>query len=264
MTLRFSRSLNAAFFALFVAMSLPAAASLPANYSDLWWNPKEPGWGINISQQADTLFSTFFVYDKGERAVWYSVTLTLESISSDGVFTYSGDLYETSGPAQGTPYNPALVTYRVVGTAKIAFGDDNHGLLRYTADGVVVVKQITRQTFAAISPVGKFYGGTTDVTYNCKNASRNGLVTTDPGPLTITLDGTFATIYAPTCYFEGEWVQQGQIGNLDGRYECTNGAQGAITFSGLRFEKGGLVGNYTGRDSSCEFRGNIGGMRLLP
>ena len=40
-------------------------------------------------------------------------------------------------------------------------------------------------------------------------------------------------------------------------------AVGEITFTGMQSEKGGIVGNYTGRDNSCSFRGNIGGMRLL-
>ena len=58
---------------------------------------------------------------------------------------------ETTGPAIGTPYNPALVGYRQVGLATLEFGDDAHALLHYTADGVLVVKQITRLTFAAQS-----------------------------------------------------------------------------------------------------------------
>lgn len=245
------------------AASLNAAAAMPPDYSDLWWNADEPGWGFNISQQSDTLFATFFVYGTGGQAVWYSATLAYQSTSA-GVPTYGGNLYQTSGSPQGTPYDPALQKYRQVGTVTVEFGDDSHGLLRYTADGVLVVKQVTRQTFAAISPVGDYLGATTDVTSNCKTPSRNGIVTTDPGPLRITLVNGFATIYAPTCFYEGNWTQHGQVASLDGRYECTNGAQGAVTFSGLRIVNGGLVGTYTGRDASCDFHGNIGGARKLP
>lgn len=258
--LRFLRALCAA---LAAAVSFHAAAAMPPDYSDLWWNANEPGWGVNISQQNDILFATFFVYGTGGDAVWYSATLTYQSTSA-GVPTYGGTLVQTSGSPQGTPYNPADLKYRTVGTVTVEFGDDAHALLRYTADGVLVVKQIARQTFATISPVGTYLGATTDVTFNCKTASRNGIVTTDPGPLSITLDNGFATIHAPTCFYEGDYVQQGQVASLDGRYECINGAQGAVKFSGLRFANGGLVGTYTGRDASCEFRGNIGGARTLP
>jgi hypothetical protein len=264
MTFSLLRAARALLLSVAAIVTFNAAAALPPNYSDLWWNQDEPGWGVNISQQADTLFATFFVYGTGGQAVWYSVTLTYQSTSANGVVTYGGTLYQTSGSPQGTPYDPALLRYRQVGDATIEFGDDAHGLLRYTADGVLVVRSIARQTFATISPEGTYLGATTDVTFNCKTPSRNGIVTADPGPLRITLVDGFATIYAPTCFYEGNYVQQGQVGSLDGRYECTNGAQGAVTVSGLRVEKGGLVGNYTGRDASCEFRGNIGGARTLP
>lgn len=263
MTRALFRAFRALCAACASALSFHAAAALPPDYSDLWWNANEPGWGVNISQQSDILFATFFVYGTGGDAVWYSATLTYQSTSA-GVPMYGGTLVQTSGSPQGAPYDPAQLKYRTVGTVSIEFGDDAHALLRYTADGVLVVKQIARQTFAAISPVGSYLGATTDVTFNCKNASRNGIVTTDPGPLSITLVNGFATIHAPTCFYEGNYVQQGQVASLDGRYECTNGAQGAVKFSGLRFTSGGLIGTYTGRDASCEFRGNIGGARTLP
>lgn len=263
MTHAFLRPLRALCAAFAAAVSFQVAAALPPDYSDLWWNANEPGWGVNISQQSDILFATFFVYGSGGDAVWYSATLTYQS-TSGGVPTYGGNLVQTSGSPQGTPYNPALLKYRTVGTVTVEFGDDAHALLRYSADGVLVTKQIARQTFAAISPVGTYLGATTDVTQNCKTPSRNGIVTTDVGALSITLDNGFATIHAPTCFYEGDYVQQGQVASLDGRYECTNGAQGAVKFSGLRVINGGLVGTYTGRDASCDFHGNIGGARTLP
>ncbi len=247
------------------AYGLAAVASTPppGDYSDLWGNSDESGWGLNLSRQADAMFGTLFVYGEGEQARWYSATFTYQYTGADNVVVWGGDLYQTSGSPQGTPWNPALLKYRQVGTITLEFGDDAHALMRYTVDNKVIVKQISRLTFATISPVGTFIGGTTDVTFNCKNASRNGIVTTDPGPLTITLDGSDMKIQAPTCYYEGEWRQTGQVGSLDGRYECTNGAIGGVKYSGLRFENGGLVGNYTGFDSSCEFRGNIGGARVI-
>lgn len=258
-----ARLCNAAVFAITLGASALGAATTSTNYSDLWWNAGEPGWGLNISQQADSLFATFFVYGDGGQAVWYSVTLAYQSTGANGVVIYGGPLYQTSGPAQGTTYNPALLKYRQVGDATIEFGDDAHGLLHYSADGVLVVKSIERQTFAADSLLGSYIGSTSDVTFNCKSPSRNGLVTTDPGPFTITQDGDQVKIQFPTCAYTGSYTQQGQIGRVDGFYFCTNLANGAITFTGMRTEKGGIVGTYAGADSSCEFHGNIGGMRVL-
>ena len=151
-----------------------------------------------------------------------------------------------------------------MGLAALAFGNDSNALLRYTVDGVVVVKQIARTTFATITPVGNYVGSMVDITENCQTPANNGVVTTDTGPMRITLVGNFATIYAPTCYYEGTYQQQGSMGSLDGRYECTNKAQGAVTFTGLRFENSGLLGNYIGSNGSCGFKGNIGAARTLP
>jgi hypothetical protein len=67
----------------------------------------------------------------------------------------------------------------------------------------------------------------------------------------------------PTCTYTGQYTQQGQIGRVDAIFECTNNAIGEIVFSGMQAEKGGIVGNYVGRDKSCSFRGNIGGVRRV-
>jgi hypothetical protein len=252
------------FAATGLAASTMTGATTSTAYSDLWAAPNEPGWGLNISQQADTLFGTLFIYGSGEQAVWYSVTLTNTSTGPNGAGTYSGTLYQTSGPANGTPYNPALVKYRQVGLLTIAFGDDAHGLLTYSIDSVGSTKQITRLTFTTQNVVGSYIGSTQDVTFGCTNPTRNGLVTTDPGPFTITQTGNTMVIKAPTCTYTGTWEQEGQIGRAVSKYTCTNGAFGDVTFSALQATNGGMTGNYNGDDTFCKFSGNIGGMRVLP
>lgn len=239
------------------------AAAPPVSYADLWGKADEPGWGLNLAQQDTALFGTFFVYGSGGDAVWYSSTFVYQSTGAGGVRVYQGDLYLTKGSPQGTPFDPTLLKYRQVGLATLEFDGDANALLRYTVDGVVVVKQIARQTFGTISPVGDYLGATADITENCKTPSNNGVTTTDVGAIRITLTGNFATIVAPTCYYEGTYTQQGQVATLVGRYECTNKAQGAVTFTGLSVQNGGLVGTYTGSNGSCEFRGNIGGARTV-
>ena len=258
-----ARMLYAAIFVVATGASPYASATASTNYADLWGKYSEPGWGLNISQQADILFATLFVYDKGEQAVWYSVTLNYQSTGANGAVTYSGDLYETTGPAIGKPYNPARVKYCQVGLATITCGDDAHAFFQYTADGAGEAKQIERLTFAANSLAGSYIGGTTDITFNCVNHNRNNLLTTDAGELTITQSDDNVIIKAPTCTYTGKYVQQGQVGRVDAVYECTNGAVGEIVFTAMDPEKGGIVGNYTGHDNACEFRGNIGGMRRL-
>ena len=53
---------------LAAAAFLAALAVLPAqattystDYTDLWYNPNESGWGLNLIQQYQTMFGTLFV-----------------------------------------------------------------------------------------------------------------------------------------------------------------------------------------------------------
>ncbi len=260
-TMRLIRTL---ILAAAVATAGAAAATTAAtDYSDSWATPGEPGWGLNVSQQADTLFATLFTYDRGERAVWYSVTLTYQSVGPAGAVSYAGDLYETTGPAPGQPYDPRLVRYRLVGRMTVDFGDAAHALLTYSVDGTNVTKQVTRFTFAAQTIVGDYVGATSDVTYDCEDPKRNGLVTNDPGPFTIRQEDGGIVLRFPTCTFAGTYTQQGQIGQVDSTYECTHLGRGETRFTSMRADQGGITGVYEGRDRFCRFRGNVGGMRVL-
>jgi hypothetical protein len=237
------------------------ATSFSTNYSDLWWNPTESGWGANITQQADTMFVTLFVYGQSASAVWYSATLVFTGESINGQKSFSGDLYETRGPWFGGAFNPSQVTYRQVGTMTFASNSIATGVLQYSVDGTIVTKNIQRQTLLNNNLGGSYLGGTQDVTSGCANSADNGTRTSDLGTITITHTGTTVTIQAPTCTFTGTYGQDGQAGSVAGTYTCTTGASGSITFFDLRTEVGGIIGRYTGQDSSCQFNGNIGALR---
>ncbi|MGZ5649649.1 MAG: trypsin-like peptidase domain-containing protein [Usitatibacter sp.] len=112
------------------------------NYQDLWWNPGESGWGVNISHQGSTLFATLFVYDANRRATWYVMSQGLRNISG----AYSGTLYRTAGPAfNASPWTTATVT--PVGNMSFTFSGGNAATLTYTVNGVSVTKQIQRDVF---------------------------------------------------------------------------------------------------------------------
>src|SRR4051812_29580569 len=51
---------------LLVAAALPAAAQAEpaANYTDLWWNPNENGWGLTITQHpSNQIWAIWYTYD---------------------------------------------------------------------------------------------------------------------------------------------------------------------------------------------------------
>src|SRR5687768_12932873 len=56
---------------LALAAALPAAAqSVPAtNFTDMWWNPTESGWGISFVQHSGSnqVFAVWYTYDPREQ-----------------------------------------------------------------------------------------------------------------------------------------------------------------------------------------------------
>lgn len=130
-------------------------AAADFNVEGLWWRSpadSESGWGLNISHQADILFFTWFTYGADGSGLW--LTSDLHRTAPN---TYSGTVYRTSGPPfSAVPFNPALVTRTVVGSAVISFADANNGSFSYTVNGISQVKPITRLIFASPASVCAF------------------------------------------------------------------------------------------------------------
>jgi hypothetical protein len=127
-----------------------ATTSLAAatNYQDLWWAAPagvESGWGINLTEEGNTIFATWFTYDLDGTPMWLSVTA---ANTVPGAFM--GTLYRTAGPAfNAVPFNPANVVLTAVGTASFTFSDGNNASFAYTVNGISQTKAITREVFQA-------------------------------------------------------------------------------------------------------------------
>ena len=113
-----------------------------SNYSDLWWNDSEAGWGLTISHQGDVIFLLWYTYGEGGRDQWISASTLVRQ--PDGSF--SGALQR---PVSGTPLSqiagPAT-TFPVpeIGTATLTFSDGENGTFRYVIGGVDQSKAIKR------------------------------------------------------------------------------------------------------------------------
>jgi hypothetical protein len=112
------------------------------DYSDLWWNPNESGWGMAMAQQFGNIFLAWYVYDKAGKPVWYVASNCVLSGSS-----CSGSLYRTTGPAFGPTFDSTQIHVFPVGSAIVSFVDANNAVLSYTVDGVSSTKTVTRQVF---------------------------------------------------------------------------------------------------------------------
>jgi hypothetical protein len=111
------------------------------DYTDLWWNPGESGWGMAITQQFNIAFLAWYVYDTLGRPSWLVATCPM---SGSGC---AGTLYRTTGPGFGPTFDAGRVVATPAGTIAVNFNDANNALVSYTVDGVTATKTITRQIF---------------------------------------------------------------------------------------------------------------------
>ena len=265
----------AAIALLSMAIAPPAwATAYSTDFSDIWWNAAESGWGVNIIQQRDVLFATFFIYNADNTSRWYVASNLSPIAAPSGTFAFRGRLFQTTGPWFGaSTFNPLAVGVVDVGEVTFTFPTPGTGSVAYSINGVSVTKQITRSSFRDTVPTGRFVGGMSFVASGCSNPARNGpfnlagtIVATAAGnAVTLRLDSVSGTSLS-TCIFNGNWTQQGRLGSINnGAWACTNnGVQsnsGTFTLSGFDLQVNGAHATFTANDQSCDYLGRFGGIR---
>jgi hypothetical protein len=234
----------AAVLLLSLTLVRPAAA---VDYTDIWWNSLESGWGVNFVQADNFVFATFFIYGPNNQPIWYTGNMTVDA---NGV--WSGPLYFTSaasGTYFGNPWNPSGFTQPQVGTVTFTPANSYSGTLTYNVGTVTVTKQITRQTLKTIPAAGDYSGAVLSVFSNCTDPNNNGpltyfanltVVQTTGGPLQFDFtnsDGPFRIV--------GTYIQDGQL------YRIPNATYtvGSFTFtaqvSEVKVTSQGIEGRWT-------------------
>ena len=252
---------------LLACLALTARAATPTtDLSDLWYNANEEGWGVTITQQNDILFVTLFVYGPNNQPKWYVGPATLFiGTTSTGAVTFSGPLYEATGPYFGAPvFNEAAVAPTLVGNVSFTAGQISTGTLSYTVNNVPVTKTVTRQTWRVENLSGIYVGASIGINSGCGSADG---YTEAPVSLTIAHDGAAAISIREQganyeCNYQGTYTQAGRMGQITGTGTCTRGAvtqffatevQGGI--QGLTLRYGASFGG------NCSITGRMGGVR---
>jgi alpha-tubulin suppressor-like RCC1 family protein len=142
--------------AITLALSGTGTGTAPAaaNYSDIWWNPNESGWGLTLADHETQLFAVWYTYESSGKPVWFTIP--------GGTFTanrrfFAGDVYSTTGPCYSAPtFNPSLVAATRRGTASFDFAppDLPAGWARFTGSigSTTWSKAIQRQPFGNAAP----------------------------------------------------------------------------------------------------------------
>jgi hypothetical protein len=245
---------------------LSAATTFGTDNSDLWFNPSENGWGVNVVQQNEILFLTFFVYGPDGKPVWYVAPSTAFQSQSPttGVVLYSGPLYTTIGPWFGGVFNPANVGIRQVGIATWTGNTVTSAVLGYTVDGVTVSKAVERQTWRINNLTGTYIGAAIYQASSCSPAINNGIIT-ETGDLIVTTTATTLTMITGSagtiCTYVGSYSQAGRMGESIGNYTCANGVRG--TYRLFEMEAGyGITARLLAQSNVCNFIvGRFGALR---
>ena len=224
--------------------------------NDMWFVPTESGWGFNVIEQGDTLFGTLFVYDAQRRPHWYSASaLTQQGDSADGRVTYTGALYESTGPyfgAAGT-FDPASVTRRTVGQMSFQANPDGTGSLSYSVDGLQVAKQVQRFAFRKQDFTGSYLGSYAH--------DRQAMITIDDSSdFRMHLVDEFGGMGA--CDFVAPFAQLGSLRVMNGTWSCATHS-GTFTMQDATVSANGFTARFD--TPMFDFRaitdGHIAGVR---
>ena len=246
-------------------ISRPASAI--SDYTDLWWTPAEAGWGINLAQQANALFGTFYVYAIDGRSVWFTAQMSREG-SGD---RFTGPLFRITGTFYGAP---AWGGYTIVqaGTATFEATSSTSGTLEYSVDGVVVSKSIERLTLAPLGVSGVYIGGVSGRRFGCGTGPdriidamqfdvQHSTVTND-----IRIDQISTVTFELVCRMEGRVTQLGKLLTVaNATYSCVDGWNAPARIYNLRPTPGGVEGQWASNaGNGCSESGQFSGVTQFP
>ncbi|MCC7325590.1 MAG: hypothetical protein IT521_02140 [Burkholderiales bacterium] len=235
------RSLAAVLLLAFAAVR-PAAA---VDWTDLWWNSNESGWGVNFVQADDFVFATFFVNGANQQSIWYTGQMTVDA---NGI--WSGPLYQTTGPYYGGIWDPTQRTTTQVGTVTFTPQNSYSGTLTYNVNNVNVTKTVARQTLKSIPLGGKYSGAYLSIFSNCDDPANNGPVRTFVDIEVIqttggTLQMDISTSPTAVCRLAGDYFQDGQLYRVPGAsYTCGSAFASTANLTQVKATAQGIEGQW--------------------
>lgn len=207
-------------FLLFASMNAGAL-----EYTDVYYNPAEPGWGVFLVQSDTTQFLAFFIYGPDNKPTWHTAQLT-----QDASGNYNGDLYAITGTYFANPWQGYTITS--VGTASFQPTDMYHATLRYSfIGGSTIVKTVERQTLRPYPLAGNYSGSMSGTISGCADPAENdahfrgryGLVVTQTADTASTLTFSFVDTdhSGLVCTVTGPLTHLGRLYKLaDGQFTC--------------------------------------------
>jgi hypothetical protein len=195
-----------------------------ANYQDWWWNEQQSGHGLNIGQQNNVLFVSWFTYDETGGGIW----LTMTAVLVGNVAT--GNWVRTTGPQLGTTFDPARVVRTTVGTGTLTFASLHSATLAWTVNSQSGTVQLTRTSWASTLPTSGQHQGRMHLNIS---VCPGGVTLNLPMTSTYTVTGNAITIVddhkatgTKICTMHGTLVPSGSYFKVEGgTYSCVANTQ---------------------------------------
>lgn len=242
------------------ALILGALSTFPAravtgssDYTGLWYNAGESGWGMNVIQQEQILFITLFIYGANSQPTWFVASGASFTSASGGDRTYTGPLYATTGtPFSTNPFNSGATTVAQVGTITFVGKADGTATVSYTASGSTVNKTVARQTWAqpnfTLNVATSYAASQSATATGCTSAANNGSHNGNYSQMalyinaaTMRLEITTPPTDAGLCTLQGSnYVQEGRYGKATLTGRCASWAASVpnLTFQVREVEVG--------------------------
>jgi len=242
----------------------------PTDASDFWQAEGEPGWGVSVAQQGDTLFVTLLVHGKSSQPTWLVAPSTKVDAKRAGANTFSGPLYQTGGSPYQGEWDRGAFSYRQVGTVSFRMTSPTTATITYSADGAVVTKDVVRQTVVVNKIAGQYIGAVSGTFSRCANPETNGFTTEWAGisivqglrnSITMNLENYRG---AGSCTYTGTYTQIGRIGAMRGNFVCSGGNHGTFTASQVEKTSNGITMRVQEVSSYCNYLGRVGGVKATP
>jgi hypothetical protein len=237
---------------LTLLLALSAVRADALEYTDVWFNPAESGWGMFAVQSEQFQFIALFIYGADGKPTWFTANITQNGAS------YTGPLFATTGTYYAIPWTGVGLSQ--VGTLTFTPVDFYHATLSYTVNGVATVnKTIQRQTLTSRDMAGSFFGSMAGSISGCANPANNdaafrarwSLQSTQVADDSITLAFTFVDTAhnGQTCTVSGPLTHYGrQYRMANAATTCTGPVGGtfAVTVEQLHPTGQGIEGKWSG------------------
>lgn len=223
--------------AAFVLLALPARAG---QFTDLWYNPQQSGWGMNVVQQLETAFVTLFVYGPDGKPTWYvAPDAHVIAYTSGGLPLFSGPLYKTEGPWHGGPFDPTKVKVTPVGSISLEALAADRMRVHYSAEGAAnIVREVVRQTWQ-VPMVAANYAAQFILRQANPGQAPYGTHVYQADVLVHFDAEAFIRVDDPLgvrCEFRGPYTQTGKLAQVSGSFNCNAGDSTEGSFEITDFE----------------------------